>query len=100
MSKKCTEEEKIIAKKEIILDIYGEKRGTLYKYGLAESSEEAEFCGELNSLQQKWGSRCKGFFDWFCDNSCFVPLFRLQRQDDEEIRAIYGQDLIGIYGFM
>ena len=35
-----------MAKKEIILDIYGQKRGTLYEYDLAESS----------SLQQKWGS--------------------------------------------
>ena len=98
--KKYTEEEKIIAKKEINLDIYRQKRGTLYEYSLAESSDEGEFWGKLNSLQQKWRSRCKGFFDWFCSNSCFVPLLRLQRQDDEEIRAIYGQDLIGIYAFM
>ena len=66
--KKCTEKEKMMAKKEIILYIYGQKRGTLYEYGLAESSDEEEFCGKLNSLQRKWGSRCKGFFDWFCGN--------------------------------
>ena len=66
--KKCTEKEKIMAKKEIILDVYGQKRDTLYEYGLAESSDETEFCGKLNSLQRKWGSRCKGFFDWFCRN--------------------------------
>ena len=58
----------MMAKKEIILDIYGQKRGTLYEYGLTESSDEAEFCGNLNSLQQKWGSRCKEFFDWICGN--------------------------------
>ena len=46
----------MMAKKEIILDIYGQKRGTLYEYGLAASSDEAEFRGKLNSLQQKWGS--------------------------------------------
>ena len=61
--KKCTEKEKMMTKKDIILDICGQKRGTLHKYGLAESSDEAEFCGKLNSLQQKWGSQCKGFFD-------------------------------------
>ena len=61
--KKYTEEEKIIAKKQINLDIYRQKRGTLYEYSLAESSDEGEFCGKLNSLQQKWRSRCKGFFD-------------------------------------
>ena len=66
--KKCTKKEKMMAKKEIILDIYGQRKGTLYKYGLAESSDEADFCGKLNSLQQKWESRCKGFFNRFCGN--------------------------------
>ena len=46
--KKYTEKEKMMAKKEIILDIYEQRRGTLYKYGLAELSDEAEFCGKLN----------------------------------------------------
>ena len=54
--KKCTEKEKMMARKEIILDIYGQRRGTLYEYGLAESSDEAKFCGKVNSLQQKWES--------------------------------------------
>ena len=66
--KKCTEKEKMMFKKEINLDIYGQKRDALYEYGLAESSDETEFCGKLNSLQRKWGSRCKGFFDWLCGN--------------------------------
>ena len=51
--KKCTKKEKMMAKKEIILDIYGQRRGTLCEYGLTESSDEAEFCGKPNSLQQK-----------------------------------------------
>ena len=51
--KKCTEKKKMMAKKELILDIYRQRRGTLYEYRLAESSDEAEFCGKLNSLQQK-----------------------------------------------
>ena len=42
-----------MSKKELILDIYRQRRGTLYEYRLAESSDEAEFCGKLNSLQQK-----------------------------------------------
>ena len=57
----------MMAKKEIILDIYGQKRGTLYEYGLAESSDEAEFCGNLNSLQQKWGSDVKSFSTGFVE---------------------------------
>ena len=58
----------MMAKKEIMLDIDGERRGTLCEYGLAESSGEAEFRGKLNSLQQKWESYCEGFFDWFRGN--------------------------------
>ena len=51
--KKCTEREKMMAKKEIMLDIYGQRRGTLYEYSLAKLSDEAEFCGKISSLQQK-----------------------------------------------
>ena len=29
--KKCTKSEKMMAKKEIMLDIYGQRRGTLYE---------------------------------------------------------------------
>ena len=61
--KKCTEKERMMAKKEIILVIYGQKRVTLCEYGPVKSSDEAEFRGKLNSLQQNWGSRCKGFLD-------------------------------------
>ena len=28
-----------------------DKEGTLYECGIAESSDEAEFCGKLSSLQ-------------------------------------------------
>ena len=59
--KKCTEGKKMMAKKEIKLDIYGQRRGTLYEYGLAESSDEEEFCGKLNSLQQKGKAVVKDF---------------------------------------
>ena len=36
--KKCTKKEKMMAKQEIILDIYGQRRGTSSEYYLAESS--------------------------------------------------------------
>ena len=51
--KKYTKKEKMMAKKEIISVIYGQKRDTLSEYCPAKSSDEAEFCGKLESLQQK-----------------------------------------------
>ena len=49
--RECTEREKMMVEKEIMLDIYGQRRGTLYEYGLAEWSDKVEFYGKLNSLQ-------------------------------------------------
>ena len=61
----CRENERLRAKKEILSDIYGERRGGLYEYGLAESSDAKEFSEKLASLERKWESRCPGFFKWF-----------------------------------
>ena len=61
----CRENERLRAKKEILSDIYGERRGGLYEYGLAESSDAEEFSEKLASLERKWESRCPGFFKWF-----------------------------------
>ena len=142
---KCTERERMNAKKEILLDIYGQIKESLYEYGLAESSDENEFSCKLLSLQQKWESRCAGFYDWFCSNRknkfitsviCSarngtnvdglfyqndiesqhfvekvhqnfekksvedsITYFQrfIERQDDEEIRAVYGA---GSYRFI
>ena len=46
--KKCTKKEKKMTKKEIMLDIYGQRRSILYEYGLAESLDKTEFCAKLN----------------------------------------------------
>ena len=61
----CRENERLHAKKEILRDIYGERGGGLYEYGLAESSDAEEFSEKLASLERKWKSRCPGFFKWF-----------------------------------
>ena len=53
-TKKCAERETMVAKKEIMLDIYEQRRDALYEYGIAESLDKTELCGKLNSLQQKW----------------------------------------------
>ena len=62
-TEKCAERETMMDKKEIMLDIYEQRRGALYEYGLAEPLDKTEFCGKLNSLQQKWENRCTGFCD-------------------------------------
>ena len=59
------ENERLRAKKEILSDIYGEKREGLYEYGLAESSDAEEFSEKLAPLERKWKSRCPGFFKWY-----------------------------------
>ena len=61
----CRESERLRAKKEILSDIYGERRGGLYEYGLAESSDGEQFPEKLISLEINWESRCPGFFKWF-----------------------------------
>ena len=67
-TKKCAERETMMAKKEIMLDIYEQRRDAFYEYGLAESLDKTEFCGKLNSLHQKRENRCTAFFDWFLRN--------------------------------
>ena len=58
----CTQKEKAKSKREILLDFYGEKKGSLYEFGLAEASDEHDFVTKLNLLQEKWESHCKGFY--------------------------------------
>ena len=67
-TKKCAERETMMAKKEIMLDIYEQRRDAFYEYGPAESLDKTEFCGKLNSLHQKRENRCTAFFDWFLRN--------------------------------
>ena len=64
-NKKCAERETMMTKKEIMLDIHEQRRDALYEYVLAESLDKTEFCGKLNSLQQKRENRSTAFFDWF-----------------------------------
>ena len=46
--KKCTKKENEMTNKEIMLDIYGQRRSILYEYDLAESLDKTEFCAKLN----------------------------------------------------
>ena len=55
------------AKSEILKDIYGERKGAVYEYGLAESHDSDDFSAKLNSLQSKWESQCTVFFQSFME---------------------------------
>ena len=37
----------------------------MYKYGLIEATDEADFNAKLVYLKSKWESCCTGLFDWF-----------------------------------
>ena len=137
----CRENERLRSRKEILSDIYGERRGGLYEYCLAESSDAKEISEKLASLERKWESRCPGFFKWFNEklktkfihgvivyardgtfliglfyqndvefqhfvekvNQCFQKRSLkevieslqqlLERQENEEIMVIYGEDI-------
>ena len=44
------------------LEIYRERKGTNYDFGLAEATNDEDFLGKLNSLDRKWESLYPGFF--------------------------------------
>ena len=56
------------AKAEIIKDIYGERKGSLYEYGLAEAEDIADFILKLTTLEKRWESLCPRFYQWFVAN--------------------------------
>ena len=58
----ATAAEKIQTKVEILKDIYGERKGTTYDFGLAEAANDKDFFGKLNSLDGRWESLCTEFF--------------------------------------
>ena len=53
------------AKAEIVKDIYGERKGSVYEYGLAEAEDIADFILNLTTLEERWGSLCPGFYQSF-----------------------------------
>ena len=53
------------AKAEIVNDIYGERKGNAYEYGLAEAFDNDDLTVKLQSLELKWEGLCPGFYEWF-----------------------------------
>ena len=56
------------AKYEVINDIYGERIGTSYEYGIVESLDKDDLCLKLDSLKDKWNALIPGFHTWFIEN--------------------------------
>lgn len=88
---KAPPSEKNRAKAEIVRDIYGERIGSCYEYGLAESLDREEFTRKLANLQIKWEGLCPGFHEWF-DNH------RSEKFIDSVIcSARIGTNIAGLY---
>ena len=53
------------SKVEVLNDIYGERTGTYYEYGLAESYDTDDLNAKLISLKEKCEALIPGFYGWF-----------------------------------
>ena len=82
------------AKAKIIQDIYGEREGTCYDYGLAEANNEEDFLTKLRFLEKRWESVCPGFFKWFCDHRTnkFLDSVICSARVGTEISGLYYQN--------
>ena len=56
---------KVNTKKDIIKDICGQNKDSLYDYGLIGPTDDPDFTAKLLSLNSKWESHCTRFFDSF-----------------------------------
>ena len=53
------------SKAEVLNDICGERTGTYYEYGPAESCDTDYFNAKLISLKEKWEALIPEFYGWF-----------------------------------
>ena len=86
--------EKKHSKQEILKDMYGERQGTYYEYGLAESFDEDDFKAKLLSLREKWEAFVPGFYDWFQKNRSvlFVENVIQSARENADINGLYYQN--------
>ena len=83
-------------KAEIFEDIYGERKGTTFDFGLVEATNDEDFLGKLNSLDTRWESLYPGFFQWFCGNRVdkFLESVICSACEGTEIVGLYYQNYI------
>ena len=82
------------AKFTILHDIYGNRTGGYYEFGLAEAINKDDFDIKLLSLQEKWDALCPGFFSWFQKrrSSLFVESVIQSARDNTDVQGLYYQN--------
>ena len=82
------------AKVTILHDIYGNRTGGYYEFGLSEAINKDDFDIKLLSLQEKWDALCPGFFSWFQKrrSSLFVESVIQSDRDNTDVQGLYYQN--------
>ena len=82
------------AKAEMLKNIYGERQGTTYDFGLAETANDEDFLSKLDSLATRWERVCPGFFQWFCGNRIvkFLESVICSAGEDTGVAGLYYQN--------
>ena len=82
------------AKFTILHDIYGNRTGGYYEFGLSEAINKDDFDIKLLSLQEKWDALCPGFFSWFQKrrSSLFVESVIQSARDNTDVQGLYYQN--------
>ena len=86
--------QKYHSKAEVLNDIYGERTGNYYKYGLAESYDTDDFNAKLISLKKKWEALIPGFYGWFDINqkTLFIETVIQSAREKADIQGLYYQN--------
>ena len=79
---------------EVTKDIYGTKDENYYEYGLADATDENDFCVKLESLKDRWESLCPNFFQWFLSKrkSLFLESIIQSARAKSDITGLYYQN--------
>ena len=79
------------SKAEVLNDIYGERTGTYYEYGLAGSYDTDDFNAKLISLKEKWEALIPGFYGWFDINQkiLFTETVIHSAREKTDIQGLY-----------
>lgn len=100
--KNVSEKEKHRAKREIVIDVYGQRIGDCYEYGLCEAKDETEFIAKLKEKEKRWESLCKGYFSWFWKNrkDFFVSSVIQSAREGTDLKGLFYQNDIEALHFV
>ena len=94
--------DKAHAKSKILREIYGDKKGTFYEFGLAEATDEEDFKVKVSSLKEKWNSLCPSFHQWFEANRSqkFIESVITTAREGTDVSGIFYQNDIEAMHFV